>query len=112
MKALWLLAAAITIAACASRSEDEVGVAPERADSAGAAQRVDTATYAPPNTAAGRTESVPTDSAEGQRTSPAQTNEASEMSGDSADVDKVKGDSALTGHDAPTADSTAAQPRR
>ncbi len=57
MKALWLLAAAITIGACANRSEDEVGAA---------------------------LESVPTDSAQGQITSPAPTNEASGMSGDSA----------------------------
>ncbi len=138
MKVLWLLAAAITIGGCAHRSEDEVGVAPERADSADVAQRMDTATYTPPNTAAGQaervptdsalgqrtspapsneasgtqSESVPTDSAQGQTTSPAPTNEASEMSGDSAEVDQLQGDSALTGHGVPTADSTAGQPQQ
>lgn len=138
MKALWLLAVATTITACANRSEDEVGATPKQADSAAVAQRVDTTTYSPPNTGAARTESattdsaegqrtspapsneatgtpsesVPTDSAQGQSTSPAPTNEASEMSGDSAEVNQVKGDSALTGHGVPTADSTAGQPRQ
>ena len=138
MKALWLLAAAIAIGACANRSEDEVGAVPEQADSADVAQGVDTATYTPPSTAAGRTESLPTDSAQGQRTSPAPsnetsgtpsesvptdsaqghitapapTNEAFELSGDSAEVDQLQGDSALTGHGVPTADSTAGQPQQ
>ncbi len=128
MKALWLLAAAITIGACANRSEDEVGAAPERADSADVAQGVDTAAYTPPNTAAGRTESVPTDSAQGQPTAPAPSNEATGTPSESVPTDSAQGqptapaptneasemagDSALTGQGVPTADSTAGQPRQ
>ncbi len=110
MKALWLLAAAITIGACANRSEDEVGVAPESVPTDSAeGQRT---SPAPSNEASGTpSESVPTDSAQGQITSPAPTNEASGMSGDSAEVGPVQGDSALTDHDVPPADSTAGQPQ-
>jgi hypothetical protein len=32
MKTLWILAAAVTITACASRSDEEVGAAPDRGE--------------------------------------------------------------------------------
>ncbi len=89
MKALWLLAAAITIGACANRSEEDMGAAPEQADSTAMAERADSATYTPSGTAAGQTESVPTDSAQGQPEAPAPTSEASGMSGDSTGVDST-----------------------
>lgn len=44
MKTLWILAAAATFAACANRSEDEVGAAPDRGDTNAVTTQVDTAT--------------------------------------------------------------------
>jgi len=44
MKSLWILAAAATFAACASRSEEDVGAAPDRGDTTAVTTEVDTAT--------------------------------------------------------------------
>ena len=45
MKTLWILAAAATFAACSSRSEEDVGAAPDRGDDTTAVTtEVDTAT--------------------------------------------------------------------
>jgi len=42
MKILWILAAAATFAACHNRSEDEMGAAPDRGDSAAVKSGYDT----------------------------------------------------------------------
>ena len=44
MKTLWILAAAATFAACASKNEDDVGAAPDRGDTTAVTTEVDTAT--------------------------------------------------------------------
>ena len=44
MKTLWILAAAATITACANRSDEEVGAAPDRGDTTAVTTEVDTAT--------------------------------------------------------------------
>ena len=44
MKTLWILAAAATITACASRSDEEVGAAPDRGDTTAVTTEVDTTT--------------------------------------------------------------------
>ena len=44
MKTLWILAAAATFAACASKNEEDVGAAPDRGDTTGVTTQVDTAT--------------------------------------------------------------------
>ena len=44
MKTLWILAAAATITACANRSDEEVGAAPDRGDTTAVTTEVDTTT--------------------------------------------------------------------
>ena len=82
MKTLWILAAAATFAACGSRTEEDVGAAPERGeDTAGVTTEVDTATgqwdttgatgdvYAEPSDTA-LTPTTPTDTTIGQYPTP------------------------------------------
>ena len=91
MKALWLLAAAITIGACANRSEEDMGAAPEQSDSAAVARQGDSTTYTPSATAADPAQSVPTDSAQGQPEAPAPTTEASGTPSESVPTDSAQG---------------------
>jgi hypothetical protein len=117
------------MAGCAHGSNSDTGAAPQRADSAGVAQRADTAMQTPGDTT-GQSARMPADSAQGQRTSPTPTNQATGADsmpadsaqgqrtspapttgtyGDSAMGAPVKGDSALKGQ---ATDTTATPPRQ